>query len=376
MHSPHTPIAHKVSGTQPHDTTDWSIELLRGGAALLVVLAHYRDMLGLEYWAVNFTFTGVDLFFVLSGFVFAPYLHGRRLDPIPFYIRRFFRLYPLYIVAVLLYAALHLHQNSGNAGHTLTLILKHALFLHTTQDIATAFSLNPAFWSLPPEVEFYLVLPLLCLLGGHPGRALSIAACALILHLALAAASFSTAQPAATHTTTLPALLLVHLPGLLVEFMLGTLAWQLNRRLRTDAQRLALILGGFLAWLALAALFHHHHDQAPHLQALLHGNVGLLAALTFLPMVAGLAGAGDRFQPVLRAFGRNLGRLSYGTYLFHNATPRLLDRMLDIPSRPMLALCALLLTLLLAHILNLLVEEPARNRGRRLAARRARPSSP
>ena len=46
------------------------IELLRGVAALMVLLAHYQlQFAGRPAW-LGFSQTGVDLFFVLSGFVF------------------------------------------------------------------------------------------------------------------------------------------------------------------------------------------------------------------------------------------------------------------------------------------------------------------
>lgn len=57
----------------------WSVELLRGMAALLVVVSHYQHLAGMDFGILRFAFSGVDLFFVLSGFVFAPYLFGRKI---------------------------------------------------------------------------------------------------------------------------------------------------------------------------------------------------------------------------------------------------------------------------------------------------------
>ena len=58
----------------------WVVEAWRGVASALVVWAHWAAPLGLPMGFTAFAFTGVDLFFVLSGFVFAPVLMQR---PVP-----------------------------------------------------------------------------------------------------------------------------------------------------------------------------------------------------------------------------------------------------------------------------------------------------
>ncbi|MBK6295652.1 MAG: acyltransferase [Rhodoferax sp.] len=132
------------------------IEALRGFAALMVVATHYAYMLSSQPKAWGFASTGVDLFFVLSGYVFAPYFFGRKLSVWPHLIRRFFRLYPLYVAALLLYVALKLPD--GGAWRHFGV---HLFMGHTLRSTEVAFYYNPAFWSLPVEVEYYLLLPLL-----------------------------------------------------------------------------------------------------------------------------------------------------------------------------------------------------------------------
>lgn len=50
----------------------WSVEYWRGVAAVLVVWTHWAAALGQHQGLAAFAFTGVDIFFVISGFVFAP----------------------------------------------------------------------------------------------------------------------------------------------------------------------------------------------------------------------------------------------------------------------------------------------------------------
>ncbi|MFM8636859.1 MAG: hypothetical protein ACKOER_03865, partial [Betaproteobacteria bacterium] len=94
--------------------------------------------------------------------------------------------------------------------------------LHTTGSLQTAAAYNVAFWSLPPEVEFYLLLPALAWLAWHgartKGRALWILlAAALALKLGLVMAAAPSESPEA-----LRSVLTVHAPGLLIEFLLGS----------------------------------------------------------------------------------------------------------------------------------------------------------
>lgn len=87
-----------------------SIQYLRGIASLFVVLFHMKWMINniytqndlgdLLFISGNF---GVDLFFVISGFVIC--LSTEKLEShtaIRFIIRRFFRIYPLLIISVLI----------------------------------------------------------------------------------------------------------------------------------------------------------------------------------------------------------------------------------------------------------------------------------
>ena len=56
---------------------DWAVDGCRGLAALLVMLAHYGVFFSLPADLITLSTTGVDWFFVVSGYVFAPALLGR-----------------------------------------------------------------------------------------------------------------------------------------------------------------------------------------------------------------------------------------------------------------------------------------------------------
>jgi len=222
-------VAARVSGNE------WSVELLRGLAALMVMYAHYYALAGLDRNLFAFFFTGVDLFFVISGFVFAPYFFGKGLAWRAFLIRRVFRIYPLYVAALCLYA-LQRWVSGQEVDHFLT----HLFFLHTTQTREIAFHFNPAFWSLPPEVEFYLALPLLCALFAGVRGVARLWVLALAAHLVLV---WGMGEAGGRGRAVLE-IVLLHLPGLLVEFALGIVAWRAVAARPGTVPRLLLAVAG------------------------------------------------------------------------------------------------------------------------------------
>ncbi len=150
---------------------------LRGFAALSVYAFHLWIGLG----GTDFTFgfhggstyglrslfragyQGVDLFFVLSGFVIAwPYVSARRLRLAPgeiadFYRRRYFRIAPLFYLTLAVVVVL-IELGWLNGSVTWKIVVAHLLFL---QNFIPAWvtSLRAVYWTLPTEIHFYLILP-------------------------------------------------------------------------------------------------------------------------------------------------------------------------------------------------------------------------
>lgn len=339
---------------------EWSIELLRGIAALMVVFAHYWKVMELDTKMFSFSFTGVDLFFVISGFVFAPYLFGKKLSTVPHFIRRFFRIYPLYIIALCLYAGLHWYQ-----GLEIKYFLHHLFFLHTLESHEIAFHFNPAFWSLPPEVEFYLFLPLLAYFIKGNNRFWILVAIALMSHLIIAYLiplddSISTALK-----------LSVHLSGLLIEFLLGSIGWLIVKNSPQIQTRIIIFISGIILWLVLAFVFSHLYafngDNAIKALPILRGNMGFFAAIAFTLVVAAFIGWITNPSHWLKKLAFILGNLSYGLYLFHNAAPIMLQNLKPSLSPIFFGLICFLLTVAISGILHLVYEAPLRNFGRHLA---------
>jgi peptidoglycan/LPS O-acetylase OafA/YrhL len=140
------------------------------GDPWLALLAHASvlDAIVRHGWA------GVDVFFVLSGFLLGlPWLaRAARGEQAPsalaFYRRRFWRLAPAYYahLAVLFGAVLPLLGGAALIRSDLYVvgwnIVAHALFLQQATPLtAPSLGLNGALWTLTLEVQFYALLPLL-----------------------------------------------------------------------------------------------------------------------------------------------------------------------------------------------------------------------
>ena len=145
------------------------LDTLRAGAIVSVVLYHL-NVQGLLPSSigpfVQIGWAGVDLFFVLSGFLIGsqllkPYLTGGKPSLKDFYTRRAYRILPAFFVVLLLYLFVPLWREAPGpyAGW------QYASF--TWNLLLLGYPTNRAFshvWSLCVEEHFYLFFPLLILL--------------------------------------------------------------------------------------------------------------------------------------------------------------------------------------------------------------------
>lgn len=125
---------------------------------------------------LTFGWAGVAIFFVVSGFcIHLSFIKGPP-DWRAFFVRRFFRIYPPYVVAVLVFAfLLPTSRLSFDNSFSWTQLVSHLLLLHNFNN-KTAFGINPSLWSIATEVQLYLIYPLLIALVSRIGwkRALTL----------------------------------------------------------------------------------------------------------------------------------------------------------------------------------------------------------
>jgi peptidoglycan/LPS O-acetylase OafA/YrhL len=224
---------------EAHQSRDYVASLtgLRGIAALFVFFYHYGALnpgirldltvpvIGkILQFPLGLGFAGVDLFFVLSGFLLTlPFAHtalnnSPRILLGPYYKRRLLRVFPAY------YAQLSIILLAGAWFVTWKQIDGLSLLAHLTMFFNIgANPIRPIvgiWWTLPVELSFYLLLPLFAIFL-QPKKW-------LVLLLASFLVSVLFRLWSAEHFASAPAggvfLAASHLPGSLPEFLLGATA--------------------------------------------------------------------------------------------------------------------------------------------------------
>ena len=297
-----------------HDGFRPDIEGLRGVAVLMVVLFHA----GLG--GVAGGFIGVDVFFVISGFLITGLLvreHGRtgRIALLPFYARRARRLLPAAVVVlvVTLLAAMNLVAPLDRPavaldGAAAALSIGNIRFALASGDyFANVGAPSPFlhFWSLAIEEQFYLVWPALILVvarGRHARLLVGVALTAIVI------GSFATS------------LLLTDVAANWAFYSLPSRAWELG------LGGLVALVGGalgrmprgslsFLGWLGAAAVAFSMltFDSA----LAWPGTAALVPSLGAAALLAGGSGrlGPNRFLTIAPL--RDLGKISYSLYLVH-----------------------------------------------------------
>ena len=163
------------------------VDVLRAIAILLVFTHHYwLEVVALtgEKWDLQpwrsillipgpLGFLGVKLFFVISGFcIHLSWLKWRKSPGretagvrkfLPVYLwRRFWRIYPPYLLALLVFFLIQYAEPWK--GESLRHLSVHALMLQNLSKQSFE-NINPSFWSLAVEWQLYLVYPLVLLVA-------------------------------------------------------------------------------------------------------------------------------------------------------------------------------------------------------------------
>ena len=288
-----------------------SLDLLRGVAISMVVLTHCSQRAGsvipcLQFFSLHYGELGVQLFFIVSGYTMM-LTFGESIDPAStrsFYIRRIFRIAPLFWAAITLYLILptppdqRVWAPDGIEASTVALTF---LFLHWTS--ATAFnSVVPGGWSIAVEVQFYLLFPLLLyIFRRRNGQLLCYALIAIVTVVAMLLADYvlqshltASLPPNQSHLSR--AFYFTWLPRQLICFGFGILLYDYIELKSRSTKGTLLLLS--------ACLFSHWACE-----------VAVLALLAFAVLALNVTNS------LVALFGRH----SYAIYLVHFAFVWMLD---------------------------------------------------
>ncbi len=346
------------------------IDALRGCAISGVIVVHVGQYVPKLEYPINVVAIegarGVQLFFVASALTLMLSWHSRNDGIVAFYIRRIFRVAPMFWLAIPLF--LRLDGLVVVWPH----ILATALFIHGFHP-ETIASIVPGGSTIGVEMTFYAVFPLL----AWSIRSWRVAALAFAVSIIVAAllypitiGIFEALAPNQTYEQ-LKAFSFAWFPTQLPAFLMGILIFHVLRETSRPLPRAILDAGAALAILAAVALPLATSSMKVMFVAYLL-DFGLL---TFC-----LGQGGGSF--LVTAPIRYLGTISYSAYFWHFAVLRIIGRLnlspydhsYDAPGwlQFLVLLTAVtVLTIILATITYRWIEMPMIRLGRRLAARAA-----
>jgi len=321
--------------TGPHLAYRPGLDGLRALAVIGVFLYHARPHADGNGWLPG-GFLGVDLFFVLSGYLITSLLlvewdARNRIDLRRFWARRARRLFPALVVVVLatlildaIFQRSSLAKTRGDAVSSLLyytnwhlILANHSYFVRMSNP-----SLLQHLWSLAVEEQFYVIWPLLLVPGlvllGRKRLPYVIAA-GFAGSAALSWLLYKQADPSRVwYGTDTRAFLL--LMGILLA-----LVWPAIERLRRAVPLLELF--GIAALVTTVLLFRQMQDFSP---TLWHGG-DVAAAFCFAVLIAAVAHPATGIGEALGVAPlRWLGERSYGIYLWHLPIVLLLRPGVDI----------------------------------------------
>jgi peptidoglycan/LPS O-acetylase OafA/YrhL len=286
-------------GDRPAESRFVSLDLLRGGAALIVAIAHFIG--GFP------AYLAVDFFLVLSGFILAHrYLYGRPVDFKKFLAARLARLYPLHLLTLFGFALVYLIRFRSLPdyidGTAYTFVAN--LFLVQNVGLTTSeLTWNAPSWSISVELWINLVF-FACVSRNSPSWLLLLASVAALAVIASFEPSLGVSLPNYFGFVN---------SGLLrglASFFLGVVAYRIHRQLSTrggDAMPVpdtirAIILAASIALMVVPRPGWERLD--------------FTAPFLFTACIVCYAVDSRRWSRIIKPLS-HLGTISYSVYLIH-----------------------------------------------------------
>ncbi len=277
----------------PKRRTIEGIQYLRGIAAMMVVFHHVRYVFGDAVGWTTFGATGVDIFFVISGFIMAYMAPLSRFTAVErlydvrrFWLKRLVRIVPLYWVALPLAMVFLLGMHLADMALIRDFLFSPRFNSKFPHEIWPA---RIPGWTINYEIFFYFIFGISILSGSR--RLLVMAFIITILGLAGVFGHFESAA------------MRFYTSAIMFEFLFGMLLHSMWRYLsegNASHHR-------WLWWFALAGGFAMLAVDLPGPAFLVHG----------LPAVSIVLGAMFAFEGIHFSGLCVLGNASYSNYLFH-----------------------------------------------------------
>lgn len=285
--------------------------------AALVALSHF----GITIAGFNPGQWSVICFYTLSGLLMERQFHKLSKNgngTTAFYLDRFLRIYPLFLIVLLIASVGSQISRAAMAANVTLLPLNYSSLLNIPMLIAPS-------WSLACEVHFYLLVPLLALLPTKIVRQV------LVVSLCIFAASPFLPNSSFWAYAALPGILFTFLSGILIN--------------RKDYHFIKILWSLMLLLLIAFGLTKYFHTS---LRTGIHVNVAIGYLIAVIATICL-----DKLSPNAK-WDRSLGLFSYPLFLCHGAVAEFLRRFWHVWN-PLELLFA---SILFAGILILTVEIP------------------
>ncbi len=368
-----------------------AIDAVRGWAILLVMMVHTGSaFLELPYPVkkmTNYGWYGVQLFFIASAFTL---LNSWRRQNKPFsdkarsfFLRRFFRIVPMYYLGILIYYFLRPPLQNFSMQQLLpSLTFINAWSPEWLPATEHDWQVMPGGWSISVEFCFYFIFPVLAVLAGNLKRSFIFLMVGIVIMVLCNAWGFSFYGPTYGDQAT-EIFLFFWLPNQLCIFSLGFIVYfvMLSRHRVIKAcrdflgkQQRIIYLTGFIAIAGMAqgGVFKYFTPQFPWIPT------HLLISIIFSILIISLLACQRPLTVVVNSFMERLGEVSFSAYVLHWAVLDHLHQYKDLLGLNTTGWTAIgcfmalfpavvLLTFLISSVTYRWVERPFIEWGRRLS---------
>jgi peptidoglycan/LPS O-acetylase OafA/YrhL len=339
------------------------IDSLRGLAILAVLVLHSASLFqtNVQIKAIQNIIgsgeMGVQLFYIVSAFTLFLSLKNRfsrENNPIRnFFLRRFFRIAPLYYIMIIYYLV------EANFRISPGTLISHITFLHGLHPYWINTFVGGA-WSIADEVLFYLIVPFLFFHIKNIKQACNILLGSLVLRVVLYAilSRFNPVDPNATVFMSWGMFLYCYLPNQLPVFLLGIVLYFLIM----ERQNLPVYSGKVILTVAILILGE---------LASKWGNQHIFFSIALSLFIVGISKF--RFKLFVNPVVRYIGKISYSMYLTHPVIIKWLGKinLLNFIENSLGNYCIRLMiitiaTMLFSTITYYCIEQPFQSFGKKL----------